>query len=68
MWSWKIAHKIKLFTRLAIVNKIPNWDTLQLKEWEGPSICQVCTSEAETALHLFIKCTFTRQVWDRIKN
>lgn len=43
------------------------WDTLQRKGWEGPSICQLCTSEAKTVLHLFVKCPFTRQVWDRIK-
>jgi hypothetical protein len=67
LWSWNIAQKIRLFTWLAIENKILTWDILQRKGWEGPSICQLCSSDSETVLHLFVKCSFTRQVWDRIK-
>jgi hypothetical protein len=69
LWFWNIAQKIRLFTWLAIENKILTWDILQQKGWEGPSICQLCSSgDSDTVLHLFVKCSFTRQVWDRIKS
>jgi hypothetical protein len=66
LWSWNIAQKIKLFTWLTIENKIHTWDNLQRKGWVGPNICQLCYSDEETVMHLFIKCPFTRQVWDII--
>jgi hypothetical protein len=55
LWFWNIAQKIKLFTWLAIENKILTWDILQQKGWEGPSICQLCSSDSETMLHIFVK-------------
>jgi hypothetical protein len=60
MWSWNIAHKIKLFTWLIIENKIHTWDILQKKGWVGPDICHLCYKDDETMKHLFIKCPFTR--------
>jgi len=68
LWSWNISQKIRLFTWLSIKNKIITWDILQRKGWEGPNICQLCTSDAETMVHFFVKCSFTRKVWGRIIN
>jgi len=65
LWSLHLAPKIKLFTWLLIENKLNTWDILQRKGWVGPNICQLCHNE-ETSTHLFIKCSFTRQVWDII--
>jgi hypothetical protein len=66
LWSWNIAHKIKLFTWILIENKLNTWDNIQRKGWVGPNIFQLCFSDAKTMMHMFIKCSFTRQVWDRI--
>jgi len=48
--------------------KILTWDNLQVNGWEGPSICQLCQKDLETVNHLFINCTFTKQVWFRIRS
>jgi ribonuclease HI len=31
--------------------------------WEGPSICPLCYRDSETALHLFVNCSFTHHLW-----
>jgi hypothetical protein len=31
--------------------------------WEGPSFCVMCWSNEELVHHLFVSCSFTRQVW-----
>jgi len=36
------------------------------KGWSGPKICHLCKSESESINHLFINCTFSRQVWEKI--
>jgi hypothetical protein len=64
---WDIAQKIRLFTWLIIENKILTWDTLQRKGWEGPSIFHLCSNEAEYVVHIFVKCSFIQNVWNRIK-
>jgi ribonuclease HI len=67
VWKWDIQLKIKLFIWLAAENKILTWDNLQQKGWEGPSRCQLCKQETENINHLFIHCSFTKSVWERIK-
>jgi ribonuclease HI len=66
LWSWHLAPKLKIFTWLLIANKLNTWDILQRKGWVGPNIFQLCYNDAESVDHLFIKCPFSRQVWDRI--
>jgi ribonuclease HI len=67
IWKWDMQLKIKLFIWLAAENKILTWDILQQKGWEGPSRCQLCKHNTEDINHLFIQCTFTKLVWERIK-
>jgi hypothetical protein len=67
VWKWDIQLKIKLFIWLAMENKILTWDNLQQKGWEGPSRCQLCKKETENISHLFIHCSFTKSVWERIQ-
>jgi hypothetical protein len=66
LWTWRLPTKIKLFTWLMFEYKLNTWDTLQRKGWTGPNICSLCLIEAETTDHLFIKCPYTRKVWDLI--
>jgi hypothetical protein len=68
MWTWDIALKIRLYTWLAVENKILTWDNLQKKGWEGPSLCHLCSRDSETVLHLLVNCNFTQQVWQKIKS
>jgi hypothetical protein len=66
LWNWNLALKLKLFTWLALENKINTWDNLQRKGWVGPNICHLCNREEESMQHIFINCAFTRLVWDNI--
>ena len=39
---------------------------LQKKGWSGPNYCHLCLFDFEYADHIFIKCSFTRRVWEKI--
>jgi hypothetical protein len=52
---------------LVAEQKILTWDILQQKGWEGPSLCILCKQSTEDINHLFLQCTFTKLVWERIK-
>jgi len=47
-------------------NNISTWDNLLHRGWSGPKRCILCKQELEDITHLFIKCSFTREVWDTI--
>jgi hypothetical protein len=66
IWKWNVPLKIKLFLWLAMEGKILTWESLQRRGWEGPGRCPLCRMDLETISHLFISCTFTRQVWDTL--
>jgi hypothetical protein len=66
MWKWDLVQKIKLFTWLSVENRILTWDTLQRKGWQGPNICHLCFKEVESVFHLFVSCSFCREVWNKI--
>jgi hypothetical protein len=68
IWKWDIQLKIKLFIWLAAENKILTWDNLQQRGWEGPGWCQLCKKDSEDITHLFIHCTFTKAIWEKIQN
>jgi hypothetical protein len=47
-------------------NKLNTWDNLLRKGWSSPNICCLCHLDSESVDHLFIKCQFTKQVWQKI--
>jgi hypothetical protein len=67
LWNWDCALKTKKIIWLSVENKILTWDNLQRKGWFGPSICLLCLNKPETIKHLLVNCSFTKQVWSRIK-
>jgi hypothetical protein len=68
MWSWVCPLKIKLFTWLIVENKILTWEILQRRGFIGPSYCHLCKKSKETTYHLFVECSFTLAVWNKIKS
>jgi len=66
LWKWDLQLKIKLFIRLAAENKILTWENLQNRGWEGPNRCHLCFQDNENINHLFIHCSFTKSVWERL--
>ncbi len=66
LWSVKIPLKIKLFLWLAGRYRLLMADLLAKRGWHGPSICALCSAEAENLDHLFFRCSFAISLWDRI--
>jgi hypothetical protein len=66
LWTWHLPSKIKFFTWLMTAYKLNTWDILQRKGWMGPNIFHLCYNDDESADHLFIKCPFSRKVWEKI--
>lgn len=64
IWKWHIPLKLKCFTWLILQNKLKTWDNLCKQGWSGPNYCSLCKTNAETRLHLFVQCSFSRRVWD----
>jgi hypothetical protein len=48
---------------LAAKNCCLTSDNLQKRGWHCNPICQLCSLQPETALHLFAACSYSRQVW-----
>jgi hypothetical protein len=63
LWKLKCPQKSKLFLWATLNGKIPTWDILQKRQFEGPGRCSLCHSENETIYHLFITFPFTQRVW-----
>ena len=49
LWKYNIPEKIRCFTWLLIKNKVLTWDQLIKRGFQGPSCCQLCRKEEETA-------------------
>lgn len=61
-WSIPIPHKIQIFMWLTCKYKILTKDHLKTKGWQGSIKCEFCNQE-ESVNHMFITCSFARQVW-----
>jgi hypothetical protein len=66
LWSWACPLKINFFIWLIAENIILTWDILQHRGFLGPSYCQLCKKSIETTYHLFVECSFTIAVWNKI--
>ena len=62
IWKFNIPQTLKCFTWLAFFNKIDTWDSLCSRGWFGPIRCFLCKEEAESIDHLFVNCSFAREV------
>jgi len=60
------ATQNQTFIRMAVENKILTWDNLKTRGWEGPSRCHLCNQDTKNINHLFIHCSFTKSVWERL--
>ena len=63
LWKLKCPAKTKLFMWCVLNNKVPTWDVLQKRSFQGPGWCVMCKRELETTHHLFYTCCFSSEVW-----
>jgi ribonuclease HI len=66
IWRWPIQLKIRLFAWLAVFDKILTWEVLQRRGWVGPGICKLCKVNSESTDHLFVHCSFTQAIWQKL--
>ena len=63
LWRLKCPAKTKLFMWCVLNNKVPTWDVLQKRSFQGLGWCVLCKREMESTYHLFLTCSFTTEVW-----
>ena len=61
-WGFNIPQKLKCFIWMASNNKINTWDNLHKWGWVGPNRCCLCKMEEETVEHIFVGCSFVKEV------
>ena len=62
IWAWHLSLKVKCFIWLSLGNCILTSDNLLKKGWCGPNICCLCSSNEENVNHMFINCSFVKNV------
>lgn len=62
IWKFNLPLKVICFVWLCLANRINSWDNLQKKGWIGPSYCCLCLGDAESVDHIFVDCSFTKEV------
>lgn len=66
LWKMQCPTKNKLFFWSILELKVPTWDILQKRCFEGPGRCCLCKIDNESILHLFLKCPFGIQIWKEV--
>jgi len=63
---WKIwaPPKCKMFSWLAIQNRIWTADRLAARGWPHNTNCVLCHATQETGIHIFADCRFVKRIWD----
>jgi hypothetical protein len=66
IWKPWAPPKCKFFSWLAIQNRVWTADRLEARRWPNQGTCTLCRLHAETCLHLFMDCKFTKRLWKEI--
>ena len=62
LWKLKIPLKIKIFLCFLHRKELLTKDNLAKRQWTGCKKCVFCDAD-ESVEHLFISCTFARDIW-----
>lgn len=63
VWKLKVEGNVKFFLWLTLQGRIWTADRLQNRGWPNNPICCLCDQEPETAVHIILGCSFSKQVW-----
>jgi hypothetical protein len=64
LWKSKAENKCKFFSWLLLQNRL--WTTADRIVRHGEqtnTICQLCRTHLESAIHIMVQCPFTQQLW-----
>lgn len=64
LWNLKIPLRVKIFLWLADRNKLLTADNLRKRGWHGPTICNLCYSDAESVEHILHHYFYAVSVWN----
>jgi hypothetical protein len=67
VWSAKVQTKCKLFVWLLLQNRLWTADRLNNHGRQTNTICRLCHTHAETALHMMASCPFARSIWQGLQ-
>lgn len=68
IWKYGAPSKVAAFAWLAGSKKILTVDNLRKRGMIIPNVCLMCFQDGESVNHLFIHCSFARQLWNKILN
>ncbi|CAM0949475.1 unnamed protein product [Alopecurus aequalis] len=63
LWTAGAPLKHKMHMWLLLKNRLWTADRLASRGLQHPPCCPLCCQEAETAEHLVLQCSFSREVW-----
>jgi len=63
VWDPLALPKVNFFFWTLAHNKLLTGDNLEKRNIAGPHRCVLCSSNYETAQHLFLECNFAKEVW-----
>ena len=66
LWRLRCPAKSKLFMWSVLNYKVPTWDVMQRRSFQGPGWCVLCKREMESSDHLFLTCSYSITVWREV--
>lgn len=66
VWKLDLLPKIIVFWWLCLKNNILIVDNLRKRGYLLVSRCSLCLQDGETLNHIFLHCTYTREVWAKL--
>jgi hypothetical protein len=64
VWDHLSIPKVNFFFWTLMHNKILTGDNMEKRNIVGPHRCVLCNNNSETSQHLFMGCTFAKEVWE----
>lgn len=66
IWQLQSWPKIDMFVWMLCHGRILTFDHLQKLGYNRPSICLLCSNSEESAVHLFLGCSYAKQIWSAL--
>lgn len=66
LWKAEVPYKVRYFAWRMSRDCIPHRINLQRKGIDVPGSCGLCDTNMESSWHLFVDCSFAKQVWREV--